>query len=337
MSLTIKRQRMLQGTLAGLTAQLDATTTARTVALGEWVYETDTGKVKIGDGASSYVALPYKTFSGGAPGLHAATHGIGGTDVLTPAAIGAATITVGETAPVAPTPGALWVTSDGTVATWFQDVYNPLTALPWVAAGWAENPGQTFADGAAVSSWSDGTGNSRHAVQATGGLQPIYRASGVNARPAVQFDGVDDFLASAAFTSLPQPYTLVVVARPTSVASGAIMALGTGATFIGVGLASSNYALGTGALLSGTAASAAAHLMVGFANGGSSTLRVDGTTVASGNAGATGIAAVKLGGGASASRPFTGYLAFWGLLPRALTTPEEASMRTWSQTLYGSA
>lgn len=70
-------------------------------------------------------------------------------------------------------------------------------------------------DGAAVASWPDMSGNTKHAVQATGTKQPLYRTSVVtlpNGKPVVQFDGVDDFLATAsAARSLAGDYTSFLV------------------------------------------------------------------------------------------------------------------------------
>jgi hypothetical protein len=46
-----------------------------------------------------------------------------------------------------------------------------------------------------VSQWSDQSGVGNHAVQATAGKYPLLVTNAVNGLPAIQFDGVDDFLA----------------------------------------------------------------------------------------------------------------------------------------------
>lgn len=67
-------------------------TAANTVlALGEFGYETDTGKIKVGDGTTAWTALGYWT-GGGAVGAHASQHAAAGSDPLTPAAIAAAAL-----------------------------------------------------------------------------------------------------------------------------------------------------------------------------------------------------------------------------------------------------
>ncbi len=48
------------------------------------------------------------------------------------------------------------------------------------------------ADGATVSTWTDLSGNSQHATQGTGTLQPLFFANQLNGNPVVRFDGTDD-------------------------------------------------------------------------------------------------------------------------------------------------
>lgn len=69
-----------------------------------------------------------------------------------------------------------------------------------------------LADGAAVASWTDMSGNGNHAVQATGANQPIYKTGIVQGRPVVRFDGANDFLkiADAASLKPTRPYVWCV-------------------------------------------------------------------------------------------------------------------------------
>lgn len=60
-------------------------------------------------------------------------------------------------------------------------------------------------DGDAVATWTDLSGNSNNATQATASKQPTYQTNEVNGKPAVQTDGVDDFIRSTFATS--QPFT----------------------------------------------------------------------------------------------------------------------------------
>lgn len=63
-----------------------------------------------------------------------------------------------------------------------------------------------------VATWSDKSGNGRDATQGTAAQQPTYKTDIQNGKPAVQFDGVDDDLATTNFT-ITQPYTIFVVDR----------------------------------------------------------------------------------------------------------------------------
>lgn len=54
------------------------------------------------------------------------------------------------------------------------------------------------ADATAISSWTDRSGNSRHAAQASGTKQPLYKLAIQNGMPAVRFDATDDCLTTAA-------------------------------------------------------------------------------------------------------------------------------------------
>jgi len=77
-----------------------------------------------------------------------------------------------------------------------------------------------IADGGAVASWTDFSGSSRHAVQATGTKQPIYRSSGAlitpGGKPALQFDGVDDSVASTWSNAGDQTQFIVAASTSTS-------------------------------------------------------------------------------------------------------------------------
>ena len=45
-----------------------------------------------------------------------------------------------------------------------------------------------------VSQWNDKSGLTRHCVQATAAAQPTFQLTGISGLPAINFDGVDDFL-----------------------------------------------------------------------------------------------------------------------------------------------
>jgi hypothetical protein len=84
-------------------------------------------------------------------------------------------------------------------------------------------------DGVPVASWSDASPALRTATQSTPSSRPIYRTNAINGRPALRFDGIDDYLTVAA-TLVPgsQNRTLLVVARPDVIGNDSIIDLGNG-------------------------------------------------------------------------------------------------------------
>jgi hypothetical protein len=62
----------------------------------------------------------------------------------------------------------------------------------------ADGPGEGPAtDGDPIAAWTDQSSNAKAFIQATIAKRPTYRAAGINGRPAIEFDGVDDLLVLA--------------------------------------------------------------------------------------------------------------------------------------------
>lgn len=83
---------------------------------------------------------------------------------------------------------------------------------------WLTADALSLSDGDPVSAWPDSSGQGNTATQATGAKQPLYKAAQVNNRPVVRFDGIDDWVKTAAF-ALPQPSTVYIVLRQITWAS----------------------------------------------------------------------------------------------------------------------
>ena len=52
-----------------------------------------------------------------------------------------------------------------------------------------------YADGTAIPSFLDYSGNYYNATQASGTLQPLFKTSQFGSNAGIKFDGVDDFMA----------------------------------------------------------------------------------------------------------------------------------------------
>lgn len=77
-----------------------------------------------------------------------------------------------------------------------------------------------LSDGSAIGTWNDSSSNASHATQATAGAKPLAKtgANGINGHDVARFDGVDDFLASAA-PAATKPFTAFAVVRVTDFAA----------------------------------------------------------------------------------------------------------------------
>lgn len=80
---------------------------------------------------------------------------------------------------------------------------------------WFRGSDLSGADGSPVSTWSDASGNGNDATQGTGSMQPLLRVNGLGNNPALEFDGVDDFLNGVPlqFTPGDAPFTIIAVVR----------------------------------------------------------------------------------------------------------------------------
>jgi hypothetical protein len=142
------------------------------------------------------------------------------------------------------------------------------------------------------------------ATQATAGARPTQSATALNSRPGLTFDG-GDVLQTGAFT-VAQPFVVVVATQRTGAMAGsALQILYDGLTNAGRGVLYHNATTGHLGIFSGTAlqsttATTSPTILRATHNGATSSLVLNGTEIASGNAGTTGLDGLTLG------RRFTG-------------------------------
>jgi hypothetical protein len=77
-----------------------------------------------------------------------------------------------------------------------------------------------LADGAAVATWGDVSGNGNSATQGTGANQPTFQTNELNGKPVVRFDGTNDALGVAGITNNKAARTVLIVARRDPAATG---------------------------------------------------------------------------------------------------------------------
>lgn len=228
--------------------------------------------------------------------------------------------------------------------------FNPLT--DWTTdplhGVWASDPLWTPpADGGAVSSWRNGGTGTGDLAQGSGTKQPTYWAStaAFGNRPTVQGDGTDDYLAAtfgAAVSSFPY-YVVCVFAK--GKAANASEAIWDDVSPSGTGYAlwtdtgASTWRTAVTVNLTGGTANTNPHMAVVTHNGASSSIAIDGTSVASGSVGvvtdgATGVTLFAARGGATYNS--SGHIALWLLFATDPTAQAEwATFKAWVTSFYG--
>jgi len=224
--------------------------------------------------------------------------------------------------------------------------FNPLTSFSTdpVHGVWASDPlWVPPTDGGAVSSWRNGGSvGTPNFTQATGTKQPTYRAStaAYNNKPTVQSDGTDDFLACN-FDDLTQPIWVVLLGNYGSTSGTRYLCdAHTVQSHIIYNNSGTKNAMYAGVAL-GTSVDTNTNpnLHVCKFNGASSTYQLNGSLIASGNAGAVGMDGstifARAGGSTTAGDGHIAYYAVFTSDPTAL--PEWAAIKAWVTSTYGIA
>ena len=95
--------------------------------------------------------------------------------------------------------------------------FSPLSLSPFLMVDSNDSADFTFSSGSIVSQWNDLSGNGRH-FTSSGTPEPT-RTGTQNGRPTVVFDGVNDYMVTAAWAAISQPTTIVTVAQFDSIAN----------------------------------------------------------------------------------------------------------------------
>lgn len=197
-------------------------------------------------------------------------------------------------------------------------------------------------NGSDVSSWADQSGNGNDLVMASASEQPGYLTNQLNGHAVVEFDGIDEWLATATF-SLVQPETIFLVLKQTTwtddvsimdgfaTNSGRCRQVGT----------TPNIALYAGAAAAGnTDLTVNTYSLVTIIfNGGSSLIQVNNNTETTGNAGGSNmngftLGAIGVGGGPGGN--FSNISVAEVIVQEAnATTDERDSIKAYVTARYG--
>ena len=202
------------------------------------------------------------------------------------------------------------------------------------------------ADGAAVSTWPDASGNGKDFVS-TYGSPPTYVASGVNGKPIVRCLGDAFHVLDCNPFSLNQPDTIIIVAKKPNVATNGILidqAVNDSVNRQTLQIAPTTGFFGglanpTGGLLVALSDTinhqGAFHIFVGVFNGASSSLLVDGILTASGDIGAANLANVRLQSNVAGSVESELDMAEILIYDHALSTTDRQNVEAYLKAKYG--
>ena len=219
--------------------------------------------------------------------------------------------------------------------------FDPLS-IAWRNAFWTE--GESFIalglpDGASVATWPDEVGTD-DVSQGTASLQPEYHASlaGLNGRPGITGDTVDDYLRASSSPDFNGPNTIVMVGYVPDVANEyRPVTLSDNEVNVGPILSSgpTNWRVYGGDWLEDGTTDTNGHIIIATVDGASSEIMVDGTAT-SGSAGTTNndAAGITL----FANRTLAnngGTMAFVGIKSGTLTAQEKSDLTAWAADTYG--
>lgn len=221
---------------------------------------------------------------------------------------------------------------------------NAITGSPALAF-WYKASSLGLADGTAVTTWTDSSGNSRDVTQATSTKRPLYKTSvtGLGGAPAVLFDGVDDTLVNAAVSGFGSSTWTVFGILTENVNAAGLFALDARVSggFIDLCRSSGNPAFRAGDSSIAAALNAptrGAALWVGVTDGTTLTLFVNGQMVAQAptSAGSVSPTSIYVGSNAdSAGSYWSGHIAEVGVFSTALTAAQRGELRRYAAATYG--
>jgi len=154
----------------------------------------------------------------------------------------------------------------------------------------------SLSDGSPVSTWNDETGNGH---DLTAGNAPTFKTNIIGGKPVVRFDGVNDRI-DVSFTALPQPNTIYAVFQLTSTSTGNDNMWGTtstGARHDFIENLDGNFSINGGSFVIDGSSDTSEHIVGAFYDSTNSKIRLDGSQVASGDAGTDSMGGYRLGDG----------------------------------------
>lgn len=215
--------------------------------------------------------------------------------------------------------------------------FDPRTQVTALHVVWADDPDWADpGDGQPVDSWRNQSGGGDPANTLL--LRPTFRAStaAFNNRATVQFDSTAAQYLIFDITDQAQPFKMLIVAQAATAGNQGL--IGRGGNFThGLRFVPANWSLNYGSGVNGGTNDGNPHVIRATVNGASSQLWLDGSSVASGNAGTGGQSHFMLGAVNSMTPTFflSGHIAFAALYSGATSDTDLATLENDLQTYYG--
>lgn len=184
-------------------------------------------------------------------------------------------------------------------------------------------------DGSTFATWSDISGNARHAFQGSGPSQPTYEAGELGGLPVVRFAGAQ-YMRSEGW-SVAQPDTIFVVCRFGSLANrNPIFDSATGLSNrqVYASNATPTREMYAGETLSDGVDDGKPHLVTAKFAGASSTLRIDGKLIKLANAGGEKLTGITIGAYGALNFFLTGDIAELRIYSGGLSEAERDAIET---------
>lgn len=158
---------------------------------------------------------------------------------------------------------------------------------------WYDASEITASDGDSIGTWADQEG-SADLTQSTSSKQPTYQTSVQNGNAIVRFDGTDDLL-TVSFSALSQANHVFIVCDHDSDSSNSFDSDDSNNRHALGADGSSQWLLFAGSTITDNSYATGFELLTGLFNGANSTLRIDGSQTASGDAGSDGLGGITVG------------------------------------------
>lgn len=190
-----------------------------------------------------------------------------------------------------------------------------------------------------ISQWNDKSGNGRHLLQTNATQRPSYTSSNqINGITVPNFDGSDDTMSTSGASTISQADTIYIVFRLGSGATNPQLYDGSSARqYLYFPTTTSIQAFANSTMTPTITSVVGAVTQVGVLfNGASSTIRMNGAQISSGNLGVSGIGPeTVVGSNRFGGSPFKGTIAELLIYSKALSTTERDNAEAYLKAKWG--